>query len=192
MTAPVTAGTHVEERGRSPWSRFWPPALGALVAAATAVGLSDGRDVAPVVLASGVVYLGAAVGGRRWLAWPVFGVTLAVVTAAKLADLDAVTWLLVAAGAMLVVGVALRRWHPSWSFPLQAVAMLVLAALALLAVRAMPTAGGLIVAAALLGHAAWDLHHHRTGRVVSRSLAEFCMVLDTLVAVVVAFVALTS
>jgi hypothetical protein len=40
--------------------------------------------------------------------------------------------------------------------------------------------------------AAWDVHHHRTGRVVSRSLAEFCVVLDTLVAVVVAVVALNA
>jgi hypothetical protein len=39
-----------------------------------------------------------------------------------------------------------------------------------------------VVAAGLLGHAAWDVHHHRTGRVVARSLAEFCVVLDTLLA----------
>jgi hypothetical protein len=33
-----------------------------------------------------------------------------------------------------------------------------------------------VVAAGLLGHAAWDVYHHRAGRVVRRSLAEFCFV----------------
>lgn len=177
---------------RSGWSRAWPIGLAVLVAAGTAFGLADGRDVAPVVVASGLVYLAAAAVGRRWAAWPAFGLTFLVMAAAKLADVDAVTWLLVVAAVMLVVGVALRRWVPRWGFPLQSVAMVVLAALALLAVRAAPTVGGLVVSAALLAHAAWDVHHHRTGRVVSRSLAEFCCVLDVLVAIAVAAVALTS
>ena len=33
-------------------------------------------------------------------------------------------------------------------------------------------------------HAAGDIHHHRTGRVVDHSLAEFCAMLDILVAVI--------
>jgi len=53
-------------------------------------------------------------------------------------------------------------------------------------------ASGLVylVAAGLLGHAAWDFYHHRTNRVVSRSLAEFCLVLDTLLAIAVLVVTL--
>jgi hypothetical protein len=42
-----------------------------------------------------------------------------------------------------------------------------------------------LVAAGLLGHAAWDAYHHRTDRVVVRSLAEFCLVLDTALAVAI-------
>jgi hypothetical protein len=34
---------------------------------------------------------------------------------------------------------------------------------------------------ALLGHAAWDAHHYLRDRVVARSYAEFCGVLDLLV-----------
>ena len=52
-----------------------------------------------------------------------------------------------------------------------------------------------LLVAGLVGrriHAAWDVHHHRTGRVVERSLAEFCAVLDVLVAALVAVVALTA
>jgi hypothetical protein len=43
------------------------------------------------------------------------------------------------------------------------------------------------VAAGLLGHAAWDVHHHRINRVV-RSLAEFCLVLDTALAAAIVIV----
>jgi len=46
-----------------------------------------------------------------------------------------------------------------------------------------PQLGAYLVAAGLLGHAAWDVDHHRANRVVVRSLAEFCLVLDTPLAV---------
>jgi hypothetical protein len=49
-------------------------------------------------------------------------------------------------------------------------------------------AGGILVSAGLFGHAAWDVYHHRINRVVTRSLAEFCFVLDTLLALAVLFV----
>lgn len=187
----VTDGIDHRGRGGRVWSRTWPAALGVLVAAATAYALTDGRDVAPVVIASGVVYLAASATGLRWMAWAAFGVTIPLIALTKVTDLDATLWLLVLAGALLVIGLGGRRMHPWWSFPLQTVAMLVLGAAAVIATQVNPVVGGLLVAAALLGHAAWDVYHHRAGRVVGRSLAEFCAVLDILVAMVVAFVALT-
>ncbi|GAB3631823.1 hypothetical protein GCM10027421_11760 [Microbacterium shaanxiense] len=191
MDATGVPGRHdsVDRRGRA-WSTIWPAALGVLVAAATAYALTDGRDIAPVVVASGVVYLAAAATGRRWTAWAAFGVTIPLIALTKVTDLDATLWLLVLAGILLVIGLGSRRLHPWWSFPLQTAAMLVLGAIAVIATQVNPVVGGLLVAAALLGHAAWDVYHHRTGRVVGRSLAEFCAVLDVLVAIVVAFVAL--
>ncbi|GAB3412792.1 hypothetical protein [Flindersiella endophytica] len=48
-----------------------------------------------------------------------------------------------------------------------------------------PIVGGYLVAFGLLGHAAWDVYHFRTKRVVSRSLAEFCMVLDATLSIVI-------
>jgi len=100
--------------------------------------------------------------------------------------------MLVLAAALFVVGLVARRTRPWWALPLQSVAMLVLGVVAIVATLADATVGGLIVAVALLAHAGWDVYHHRTGRVVDRSLAEFCAVLDVLVAVVVAFVALSA
>ena len=41
--------------------------------------------------------------------------------------------------------------------------------------------GGYPVAFALIGHAAWDTVHYVQNRVVARSYAEFCAVLDLLV-----------
>ena len=50
-------------------------------------------------------------------------------------------------------------------------------------------AGAWPVAAGPLAHAARDLYHHRADRVVTRSMAEFCFVLDTLLAVGIVLVA---
>lgn len=174
------------------WRRAWPAALAVVVAAGTAYGLTDGRDAAPVVAASGLIYLAAAATGRRWMAWIGFAVTFALITLDKLAGVDAVPWVLALAVAMLLAGLATRRTGPWWSLPLQTAAMIVLGVIALLSMRADATAGGLLVAAALLGHSAWDVVHHRTGRVVDHSLAQFCAVLDVLVAVFVGVVALIA
>ncbi len=69
--------------------------------------------------------------------------------------------------------------------------MLALGGMAVVALRLDPMLGGLLVAVALVGHAAWDIHHHCTDRVVNRSLAQFCAVLDILVAVLVTIIALS-
>ncbi|WP_420114838.1 hypothetical protein [Pseudactinotalea sp.] len=181
-----------QARPRSLLATIWPGALGALVAVGTVYGLVDGRDVASVVIASGLVYLAAAAFRRRGAAWPAFGVTFVLIALAKLVELDAALWMLVGAAVLVVVGAAAGGWQPRWRLPLQTVAMLALAAIALLAVRVDAMAGGLLVSAALLAHAGWDVYHHRTGRVVTRSLAEFCCVLDVVLALLVAIVTLTA
>lgn len=184
--------SRTEQMPRSAWRKVWPALLGVLVAAGTAFGLSDGRDVAPMVAASGLVYLAAAATRRPWAAWAAFGVTFALITLDKLAGIDATPWILGVAGVLLVFGLLADSIRPMWSLPLQTGVMLVLGAIALFAVFLDATVGGLLVAAALLGHAAWDVYHHRTGRVVDRSLTEFCAVLDVLVAVIVGVIAVTA
>ena len=159
--------------------RRWPSIAGALVAAGTVLGLSYGSQAASVVAASGFVYLAAAATGHRMMAWPAFGVTFVLVgLGLALPGFNAVIWICVAAVPLLVYGVFNAGWLPVWSLPLQAAAMLILAAAALLAVQSGHVVGGIIVSAALFAHAAWDVWHHRTGRVVLGSLSEFCGVLD--------------
>ncbi len=67
--------------------------------------------------------------------------------------------------------------------------MLGFGVVALIALYVDPDLGGYLVAAALLGHAAWDAVHFRLNRVVARSSAEFCGVLDLLVGVAILFMA---
>ncbi|MCZ2264325.1 hypothetical protein [Isoptericola sp. QY 916] len=191
MTQDQVSGTWTAD-GRSALGRVWPAALGVVVAAATAVGLADARDVAPVLAASGLVYLAAAALGRPGAAWLAFGVTFVLIGATKVVDLDPTPWMIGLAVVLVVVGLAAGRRRPPWSLPLQAAAMLVLGAAASVAVRLDATAGGLVVAVGLLGHAAWDVYHHRSGRVVARSLSEFCGVLDVILAVALAVLVLTA
>lgn len=190
MDERVAADVH-DPRG-STWRRIWPAALGVLVAAGTAYGLSDPRDAAPIVAASGLVYLAAAASGRRAAAWAAFAATFLLITLDKFAGIDALPWLFALAAALLAVGLVGRRLRPWWALPLQAAAMLVLGTVAYVALLLTPMIGGLLVAAALVAHAGWDVYHHHTGRVVDRSLAEFCAVLDVLVAVIIGALALQA
>ena len=155
------------------------------------LGVDHGGEIASVVAASGFVYLAAAAVGRPGAAWPAFGVTFVLVGLGLRTGFDPVPWMCVAALALAVFGAVRAGLRPAWSLPLQSAAMLVLGAAALIAVRADHVTGGIIVSVALFAHAAWDLWHHRTQRVVVRSLAEFCGVLDVLVGIGVLVVTLT-
>ncbi len=176
--SPRRSGTRV--------TRYWPALAGLAVAVASAYGIASGADVAAVVAASGFVYVAAAAIGHRVAAWPAFGVSFVLIALEKLVPAADPTWTMSAVAAVLaVVGLVRGGLRPRSGLPLQAAAMLVLAVLALVAAQAQPVLAGLLVAGALLAHAVWDVHHHRTGRVVVRSMAEFCCVLDTVLAVLV-------
>jgi hypothetical protein len=167
-------------------TRNWPALAGLAIAAMSAYGIATGADVAAVVAASGFVYIAAAALGRPAAAWPAFGVAFVLIVVEKLVPAaDPILLMSAVAAVLAVVGVARGLLRPGHGLPLQAAAMLVLAVVALLAAQAQPVPAGLLVAGALLAHAVWDAYHHRTGRVVVRSMAEFCGVLDTVLAVLV-------
>jgi hypothetical protein len=119
-----------------------------------------------------LVYLGSAALDRRWSAWvvllaglPVAGVATAVV-------------LLFASLVLLVLGVARGQLRRPGGLTLQAAGMLGFGAIALATLYVDTVLGAYLVAAALLGHAVWDAFHYLRDRVVARSYAEFCGVLD--------------
>ena len=63
--------------------------------------------------------------------------------------------------------------------------MFLFGAIALAAMYPAPGAGVYLVAFALFGHAAWDAFHYPGDRVVTRTYAEFCGVLDLLLGVAI-------
>jgi hypothetical protein len=170
--------------------RRWPMLAGLGFAALIAVDLVSGVELAPVLAASAAVYLGAAALQRPAAAWPLFFATAVVITVARLAD-DRFepTWVILASAvALLIYGLLRGAAHPGYGLPLQTVALLGFGAAAAAALMITPELGAYLVAAGLLGHAAWDAYHHRVNRVVVRSLAEFCLALDAALAVVIVIV----
>lgn len=178
-----------DESGGTLWRSlsWWPTVVGIGLAAFVAFDRSSGSELAPILAASGLVYLGAAALRKPSAAWPLFFGTFLVITATRigLATFDA-TWVFMGL-AVLLAGYGWLRGaaHPIDGLPLQAMAMIGFGTAAAMALVVNGDAGALLVAAGLLGHAAWDVYHHRVNKVVVRSMAEFCCVLDTLLAVAI-------
>lgn len=70
-----------------------------------------------------------------------------------------------------------RRW-----LTIETAGVLAFGALAITATATDPQAARYVLAAGWLGHAAWDVAHHRADRVVPRWYAELCLICDLIVA----------
>lgn len=180
-----------------PRLRLWPLAAGVLfgaaLAVALAVGVSDLDQVARVLVAAAFVYLGSAALGRRSAAWPLFGLTFVLIGLGyALPGVDPL-WAMVALVVVLAVyGLARGEIRPAWGLPLQLAALVAAVAVALAVAALGQPWAGLLVGAGLLGHAAWDVHHLRTRRVVAPTLAEFCCALDAVLGVAVVVLSVTG
>ena len=178
-------------------ARRWPAILG-LAFAAFNLATDDQRSVTAVLLVlvlatTGYVVIAVLV-RPRW-SWPVLAVLVVLVVTARLAGAGPVVELAAMTAVVLgaVVGGAVRgtfsrpgayRWQP-----FAAVGFM---ALGLGALWLSPEAGRVLVAAGLIGHAAWDLVHWHRHEVVSRSLAEWCGALDLALGVGVLALALAG
>jgi hypothetical protein len=172
--------------------QWWPTLAGVGLAAVIALGASSGRELAAVLAASGFVYLGAAALQKPAAAWPLFFGTFLIIAVNRtgITAIDA-TWVFLLLAVLLAAyGLSRGAVLPTGGLPLQTIAMAAFGAVAAAAVNTSGDAAAYLVAAGLLGHAAWDVYHHWTNRVVVRSMAEFCAVLDT--ALAVAIVAATA
>lgn len=174
----------------TPWYRRiaarWPAALGlgmSLLMAGGA-GTDDGmRGFAEILPLLPLLYLVVATLERRRATWPLLGAGFAVIFLLRAVDLispGAVFW----AVALVVlvwnaVGGRLRR---DGTVRLQAVGMLVFGGLALAGLVVDPAVGRYLVAAGWLLHGVWDVVHLTLNRVVARSFAEWCAVVDVVVA----------
>ena len=167
----------------------WPTALGIAVAALAAFDVDDGLEFAALTVLMALVYLGAAALDRRWSAWVVLlaGLLLANFIP-SISGIDPSVVLLVAAPVFLVLGVARGQWQRPGGLPLQTAGMLAFGSTVLVALFYVdPDLGGKLVGIAILGHAAWDAYHYLRNRVVPRSYAEFCAVVDLLLGAAILF-----
>jgi hypothetical protein len=166
----------------------WPTALGIAIAALAAFDLEDGLEFAALTVLMALVYLGAAALDRRWSAWVVLlaGLPLAFFIP-SISGINPSVVLLVAAPVFLVLGVARGQLRRPGGLPLQTAGMLAFGSIVLVALYVDPDLGGKLVAIAILGHAAWDAYHYLRNRVVPRSYAEFCAVVDLLLGAAILF-----
>lgn len=172
----------------------WPILAALGLTAWIVLDLSNGSDLAPVLAGAAMVYLAAAALRNPATAWPLFGGAVLVILATELlVSESAPTWVLFGlAGLFLIYGLLRGAARPAGGLPLQTIGMVVFGIFAAAAVLVSGDVGAYLIAAGLLAHVAWDIYHYRANKVVPRSLAEFCMVLDTLVALAMVAVALRS
>lgn len=90
---------------------------------------------------------------------------------------------IIMAAAYLPIGAFRRQLGNPRVLMLETAGVLVFGGLALGALLAEGRTAQYLLAAAWLGHGAWDLVHHRADKVVPRWYAEICAVLDVSVAV---------
>jgi hypothetical protein len=173
--------THHPRRWADVLKHRWPTVLGIAVAALTVFDLQGGTELAALTMLMPVVYLGAAALDRRRASWAVLlaGVAVLVVIPSSSEVVPSMIFL-VAALVFLVVGVAHGQLRKPGGLALQTVGVLAFGSIVLVALYVDPDLGGYLVAFALLGHAAWDAFHYLRNRVVARSYAEWCAVVDLL------------
>jgi hypothetical protein len=177
------------------WGDFlkhrWPTLCGIALALFTALGGGMNREftsfLSTLLIFMAFIYLASAVVGKRSSAWLVFLVGLVVITLLRLLELNVISvyGLFLLAVAFLVVGVVRGQWRETNSFPLETIGMIVFAAIALVVLNVNLVRAGYIAAIALFAHAIWDAVHLWRNRVVARSYAEFCAVLDAVLGVAI-------
>ncbi|TYB47396.1 hypothetical protein FXF51_58280 [Nonomuraea sp. PA05] len=156
----------------------WPTFAGLAAMALAVMDDQDGRNQALVVFLAALIYLGTALVGRPEVVWILFGAAVAGVTVVRV--LDGELWTVLVAAGVSVIVLSLVSGLPRGPrlAAVQIPLMLVFGAAAVVALSLDPVLGAWLVAVALIGHAVQDVIVWRSGKVVARSLAEFCAVLD--------------
>ena len=173
--------------------RWWPSVLGAAVAVFSGLGVDNGAGLAMVVVASAFIYLAVAAQGSARSAWGWFALSIVLITVGKIVgdEWAPVLVMLAVAVPLVVWGVTRGRWPLPGGLRRQTAAMIAFGAVAVVGLALDSGVGGLLVAAGLVAHGGWDVVHHRRNRVVVRSFAELCVVLDLVLAGIIVWAVLT-
>jgi hypothetical protein len=164
----------------------WPTALAVVATAGgiAAMVLAD-REVdwfGPSVAVMAAIYLLAYAIGRPGSAWLAFLVLSVVMTVLQIladrGDTDPALGMAVVLVVLWLAVVARRRYTDRPIFTLQTAGAVVFGLVTLLCAAVQPRLGIALAGVGFLAHGLWDAYHFRINRVVSRSWAEFCAVID--------------
>jgi hypothetical protein len=165
----------------------WPTALAIALAALALAGGDSYQDqvtsLSQALLVLPLEYLIVAKFRTQRATWPVIAVLFPATLVLLETDVVDPSVLLSAVALVVLVWSAvdgqLRR---SGVFQVQALGMVGFGALALVGLAVDPELGRWLVAAGWLAHGVWDFVYLRLDRVVARSYAEWCGVIDVLIA----------
>lgn len=198
-TAPDTRADRPEETGPRRAGRFllarWPTAVALLCAAFLGGGGGGGAadaaygyaDILPLLPL--IYLLMAKVGERyRYLTWPLVLASFVVVTALRATELAAPATVFTALALLVLVWSVLdgHLFRPG-TYRIQVLGMLFFGGLGLVGLAVDPETARYLIAAGWFLHGAWDFYHLWKDRVVSRSFAEWCGVVDVWVAAELVF-----
>ena len=175
---------------RRPWHRRvldrWPSVL-ALLVTYDGVG-GDVPSLAQALPYLPLLYLIVAKTRRRAYTWPILLAGLGLITAFRITG--AVEPMIVAIG----VALAVLLWaaldgdlHESRTFQIQTVGMVVFGVVAAAALFVAPEIALYLVAGGWFFHGVWDFVHWYRDAVVARSFAEWCGVVDVMIAASLVF-----
>ncbi|SEG97705.1 hypothetical protein SAMN05444920_11125 [Nonomuraea solani] len=158
--------------------RRWPTWLALAAAAISLSDVGDGLEYLIIFVLPATGYLFLAVVDRPRITWAVVIAALATVVVMRLLKLDPWPALALVVIVLVAVGLINGRLRRPGVYALQSPGAVAFMAFGLLVLAVPVPVGGYLVAAGLLGHATWDAFHWRANKVVARSFAEWCGVLD--------------
>ncbi|MFI6736562.1 hypothetical protein ACIBI9_26860 [Nonomuraea sp. NPDC050451] len=170
-------------RAVSAVGRRWPTWLALGWAAISLSDVGDGLEYAILFILPATGYLFLAVVDRPRITWAVVVAILATAVVLRLLKIDPWPALALVVVALAAVGLISGQLRRPGMYALQPLGALAFMASGLVVLSVPTTAGGYLVAAGLLGHAAWDAFHWRANKIVARSFAEWCGVLDLVLGV---------
>ncbi|MFI0485392.1 hypothetical protein [Actinomadura sp. 9N215] len=185
MSDTVTAGRRLRPAVTTAARRFWPAALAAAMAVPNlgGGGTEQVTSLARALCLLPLLYLVVETFQWRRGSWAVLAVLIASFTVLEAVDVaDPAAVAAAVALAVLVWGAVKGRMFRSKPLQAQALGMIGFGAVALIGLVIDTDAGRYIVAAGWFAHGLWDLVHLKLDKVVLRSYAQWCAVVDVLIA----------
>jgi hypothetical protein len=156
----------------------WPIWLALTWAAISLYDFQSGLEYVILFVLPAAGYLFLAVVDRPRITWAVVLAATGTVTALRVLAIDPWPPLAVVAVALAAAGLLTGPLRRPGIYALQMPGALAFVTFGIVVLGLPATIGGYLVAVGLWGHAAWDAVHWHANKIVSRSFAEWCGVLD--------------